>query len=71
MRWDSWFDKPAPASPAGPPRLTLECADIEAEHQRLIEAGIAVEELKGEAGGLRWFSISDPDGNVISFWQYG
>jgi catechol 2,3-dioxygenase-like lactoylglutathione lyase family enzyme len=70
MLWEAWFDKPAAGTPPAPPRLTVECADIAAEHARLRANGVELEELKSEADGLHWFSLQDPDGNLISFWQY-
>jgi hypothetical protein len=51
-------------------RLFLECPDIGAEHQRQEEGGAAPGELRSSTDGLSWFSTADPDGNLLTFWQY-
>ena len=68
--WQQWWDKPAAGTPPDPPRLAIEASDIAYEHQRLASAGIAVEPLKGSAEDLQWFSVADPDGHLITFWQF-
>lgn len=70
MSWRHWFDTPAGGQPPAAPRLALECADIAAEHARLVAAGAEPEPLKGSAVGLEWFTLRDPDGNPLTFWQF-
>jgi catechol 2,3-dioxygenase-like lactoylglutathione lyase family enzyme len=43
-------------------------SDIDAEYGRLVEAGVAVSELRRQPWGERNFSFHDPDGYE---WSYG
>ncbi|MEZ5339664.1 MAG: VOC family protein [bacterium] len=72
MDWASWWGggNPEGSEPA-PLRLCFECQDIAAEHARLVASGAGPEVLQGEPQDLQWFSVSDPAGNVVTFWQYG
>ena len=42
--------------------------DVDAEHARLAQRGVAVGALQDQPWGERNFRFSDPDGNV---WVYG
>jgi catechol 2,3-dioxygenase-like lactoylglutathione lyase family enzyme len=68
--WPRWWEQPVPDAPPAPVRLFLECPDIAAEHQRQNEGGAAPDELRSSNDGLSWFSTADPDGNLMTFWQY-
>jgi catechol 2,3-dioxygenase-like lactoylglutathione lyase family enzyme len=77
MDWAEWWGGSAGTPTGGdnaagpaPLRLCFECLDIASEHARLVESGADPEELQGEAGDLQWFSVSDPAGNVVTFWQF-
>jgi uncharacterized glyoxalase superfamily protein PhnB len=43
--------------------------DVEAEHERLQRAGVAVSELRDQPWGERNFQFADPDGYAWSFGQ--
>ena len=51
-------------------RLFLECPDIQAERARQEAGGAGPGELQSNDDGLSWFSTADPDGNLLTFWQY-
>lgn len=68
--WTRWWEQPAPETPPAPVRLFLECPDIAAEHARQQSGGAEPGELQASNDGLRWFSNADPDGNVMTFWQF-
>ena len=77
MDWAEWWGGSAGTPTAGdnaggpaPLRLCFECLDIASEHARLSASGANPEELQGEPSDLQWFSVSDPAGNVVTFWQY-
>ncbi len=70
MRWSEWWDTPAPETPPAPARLTLECPQLASEHARLQAAGANPGQLKSCTMGLSWFTVADPDGNLITYWEY-
>ncbi len=78
MDWAEWWGGSAGTPTTGdnaggvaPLRLCFECLDIAAEHERLVVNGAEPEDLQGEASDLQWFSVADPAGNVVTFWQFG
>ncbi|MCC7476978.1 VOC family protein [bacterium] len=70
MRWEAWWDTPATGSKPAPARLAIECPGLGAEHARLSAVGAKPGELRGSSPGLSWFSVADPDGNLITYWEY-
>jgi|GEM_PF-2295922 len=68
--WPRWWEQPVSGDPPARVRLFLECPDIAAEHARQLAGGAAPGELHDNQGGLSWFSTADPDGNLLTFWQY-
>ena len=48
------------------PDPTFEVADVAAERERLIAAGVEVTEIREPVAGLRVFDARDPDGNRFS-----
>ncbi len=42
--------------------VEIRVRDVDAEHARLTEFGVAVSELHDAPWGERWFSFEDPDG---------
>ena|SRR5436190_3073288 len=48
------------------PDPTFLVADLDAERERLIAAGVEVTEIREPAAGLRVFDARDPDGNRFS-----
>jgi catechol 2,3-dioxygenase-like lactoylglutathione lyase family enzyme len=57
----TWFE----SMPAGSLRgLVIDTADIEAEHARLLAAGVAIEEIKREPWG-RYAMLRDTEGNSL------
>ena len=53
------------------PRVSLQTDDIEAEVARLREAGVDVDEVKGDAGTLRAVGFRDLDRNKYFLWDDG
>jgi len=53
---------------AGGMHVAIRVSDIDAEYGRLVEAGVAVSELRRQPWGERNFSFHDPDGYE---WSYG
>lgn len=68
--WPHWWEQPVTGDPPARVRLFLECPDIAAEHARQLAGGAAPGELNANEDGLSWFSTADPDGNLLTFWQY-
>ncbi len=68
--WSGWWDKPVGEITGNRVRLFFECPDIASEHSRHEESGIIPGEHKTSDDGLNWFSIDDPDGNTMTFWQF-
>jgi catechol 2,3-dioxygenase-like lactoylglutathione lyase family enzyme len=48
------------------PDPTFQVADVSAERERLIAAGVEVTEIREPVAGLRVFDARDPDGNRFS-----
>lgn len=44
--------------------------DIEAAYRHLVEKGVIVGRLMGEAGGTRWFTFKDNEGNSMEVCHY-
>ncbi len=42
--------------------VEVKVRDVDAEHARLANLGVAVSELRNAPWGERWFSFEDPDG---------
>jgi catechol 2,3-dioxygenase-like lactoylglutathione lyase family enzyme len=57
-----------PARPVGGLHVEVQVDDVDAEHARLKQLGVAVGELCDQPWGERNFSFSDPDGHS---WSYG
>ncbi|MGI5861665.1 MAG: HAD-IA family hydrolase [Myxococcales bacterium] len=54
------------APPASPAHLAFEVADVDAEHERLKQLGVAAQSAPRETGdGLRELVLRDPEGNRI------
>jgi catechol 2,3-dioxygenase-like lactoylglutathione lyase family enzyme len=57
----------------GTMQLYLSTADIQAAHDDLAAKGVIVskisDDLYGPGSGVKWFSLSDPDGNHWIVWQ--
>lgn len=68
--WPRWWEQPVPEAPPAPVRLFLECPNIDEERARQQSGGANPGEMKSSPGGLKWFSTSDPDGNLLTFWQF-
>ncbi|HEX9744564.1 MAG TPA: VOC family protein [bacterium] len=68
--WTKWWDKPETDTPDARTRLFIECTDIEEEYSRIKDSGAAPGEFKKADDGLNWFSLDDPDGNTMTFWQF-
>lgn len=49
--------------------LTLQVADVQAEHRRLAAAGVAVGALRKHPWGALSFFFRDPEGYRLEFWQ--
>src|ERR1700677_506872 len=56
---------------ATPGMMTLwfETSDIAAAHKKLEDKGVKVNDIKddlyGPGSGVKWFSVNDPDGNLV------
>lgn len=57
-----------PADPRGASQLAVRFGvdDVVAEHQRLVDAGLAVEDIVRVEGTLEFFDFRDPDGHLIT-----
>ncbi len=53
---------------AGGLHVEVHVDDVDAEHARLLELGVAVSDLRDQPWGERNFSFADPDGYT---WSYG
>jgi catechol 2,3-dioxygenase-like lactoylglutathione lyase family enzyme len=51
---------------AGEPDPTFLVTDAAVERERLVQAGVAVSELRQPVSGVRVFDVRDPDGNRCS-----
>ncbi len=49
--------------------LEVEVANLEAERERLLKAGIEPPEIKTVPGVIRYFDIKDPDGNATRWFE--
>ena len=49
--------------------LWFTCSDLAAAHKELEDKGVKVKEIKddlyGPGSGVKWFSLTDPDGNLL------
>src|SRR5271170_4528668 len=54
---------------AGTMALWFATSDLAAAHKELEEKGVKVNEIKddlyGPGSGVKWFSLNDPDGNLL------
>ncbi len=57
----TWLDSMSPGSMKG---LVIETAEVDADHQRLTEAGVTVGSIEQAPWG-RYFQLHDPDGNGL------
>ncbi|MBM4383048.1 MAG: VOC family protein [Deltaproteobacteria bacterium] len=57
----------APATGSGGTHVAVRVDDVDAEHSRLAQRGVAVGPVQDQPWGERNFRFSDPDGNV---WVY-
>jgi len=49
--------------------IQFEVRDLSREKDRLLEAGISVPEIKTNQNVIRWFDLTDPDGNQLRWFQ--
>ncbi len=53
------------------PRVGIQTSDIAAEVANLRSLGVDVDELQGDAVGIRAVNFRDPDGNEVFLWDDG
>ncbi len=67
----STFRPAAQKGPAGGLLVVFVVRDIDADHQRLVEAGVEITTpLQTEPWGERFFQVTDPNGVVIQLVQW-
>lgn len=61
--------KAAEAPRRRPDHLAFECRDIRAYRAKLVERGLAVPEIEVFDNGVQTFTMQDPDGVALEFFQ--
>jgi catechol 2,3-dioxygenase-like lactoylglutathione lyase family enzyme len=56
-------------SPRRPDHLAFECADIVLRREYILKSGLSTPDIETFGNGVRYFSLHDPDGVRVEFFQ--
>ena len=66
VRVVAWADRHEDGAPV---RLGLGVADVDAEHERLLDAVPELRPVRRKPGVIALLELRDPDGNLVVLWQ--